>query len=284
MGENCGDPSDNLYLDIAPFYDLRTYVASFPDVPFFLDRTERAGGAVLELACGTGRVTIPLAEAGNEVWGIDLSEALLARLEKKRRALSDDAGRRLHIARADMCDFDLGRKFPLIIIPFRSIHVLPEPHRRDACLKCVREHLEPEGRFIITFLRFELDESWVSPGEIPVEVLTDPETGRKVRFTSLRRSIDVENQVCESDQVFYATQPDGSEKRSVGPMRQTWFTDGQMRDLITSNGFEIVEEMGDYDGRPAAEGRELILVCKLSRQSGGCPRPILSVDFGREDG
>jgi len=257
---------ENLYRNTARFYDLRSQVKSFPDVPFYLERAEKAGGAVLELAAGTGRVSLPLAEAGCEVWALDLSEDMLAELKRKSLALPEPARKRIHIVHADMCDFRLHRRFRLIILPFHSIHVIPEADRRAACLACVRDHLESNGRFIISFVLFSVV-SETGPVGRTIEVMVDPETGNEVAFEVVTRNVDPERRVFEVDHIFTVRgAKDHREQRLVTTLRQTWFNEEQMRETLTGNGFEILEEYGGYDGRAPEKGIERVLVCRAGER------------------
>src|SRR5260370_2950662 len=105
---------------IADYYDESPVVSGrLQDVAFYRDATREFGDPVLELGCGTGRITMALAEAGKRVTGLDLSERMLERAEKKRAAVRVGARERVHLVQADMARFDLGEKFPLVIIPFR---------------------------------------------------------------------------------------------------------------------------------------------------------------------
>ena len=71
------------YVDYAEYYDQDHATAI--DIPFYLDHARECGSPILELACGTGRVLIPLAEAGFELYGVDASENMLAMCERKVR-------------------------------------------------------------------------------------------------------------------------------------------------------------------------------------------------------
>jgi len=88
------------YDDVADLYDLHVTVDL--DVPFFVNEAQRVCGKVLELMAGTGRVSIPLVEAGVELTCVDVSEGMLERLRAKLRA----KGLSAVVQRADICDFD----------------------------------------------------------------------------------------------------------------------------------------------------------------------------------
>src|ERR1022692_1481704 len=97
------------YYDLAPVYQQRA------DKDFYLARAHEAQGPVLELGCGTGRILLPIAQAGVDITGLDASSAMLDIC----RARLDAAGLAAPLVTGDMRTFDLGRKFALIAIPFR---------------------------------------------------------------------------------------------------------------------------------------------------------------------
>jgi SAM-dependent methyltransferase len=261
--------SATLYGAAAAFYDLDNRPVTKDDIPFYLARAASARGSVLELACGTGRVTIPLALAGHEIWGIDLSQQMLAQFKGKMDSLSADVRVRITLKNADMRSFELQREFSLIIVPFRGFQALTGKNGPRACLGEIRRHLADDGRFILDVFRprRQLDDSWIQPETTDWEAI-EPNSGDRVRRTHIDHRIDVQNQVIYSEQFYYVTRPDGSEERQVNPITLKYYYEWQLRDLIQSAGFEIVEQMGYYDGRPIEEGPEMIFVCqKVSRET-----------------
>jgi len=135
---------------IADYYDESPVVKGrLQDVAFYRDAARDFGDPVLELGCGTGRVTMALAQAGKRVTGLDLSERMLERAVKKRAALFTEERERIHLVQGDMARFDLGEKFRLIIIPFRPLQHLLEVKQQTDCLECVSKHLAPGGRLVL---------------------------------------------------------------------------------------------------------------------------------------
>ena len=130
--------------------DLGRSADAMEDVPFYVELAQEAaarGEAVLELGCGTGRVTIPIAQAGVEVVGLDNAPAMLDIARRKAAA----AGVDVRWVTGDMRTFRLDRRFGLVIIPFRSfLHMLTDADQQ-ACLSRVYEHLLPGGRFALNF-------------------------------------------------------------------------------------------------------------------------------------
>ena len=135
---------------IADYYDESPLVKGrLQDVLFYRDAAREFDDPVLELGCGTGRIAMALAQAGNRITGLDLSERMLERAIKKRAALRVEARERIHFVQGDMAQFDLGEKFRLVIIPFRPFQHLLEVRQQMDCLDCVRKHLATGGRLIL---------------------------------------------------------------------------------------------------------------------------------------
>jgi trans-aconitate methyltransferase len=118
------------------------------DVAFWEEVCRAAGGPVLELACGAGRVTMPLAAAGIDVVGLDVDPAMLSAMP--RRTLSPPL-----LLAADMARFALARRFAAVIIPYNSFQLLTEAREADACLRLVAEHLAPAGCLALEVTDFQ---------------------------------------------------------------------------------------------------------------------------------
>ena len=134
------------YVDYAEYYDVDHQGQI--DVPFYREYAEGCGSPVLELACGTGRVLIPLAEAGFDMVGLDQSENMLARCRDKvaERGLED----RVQLFLADMAAYELPRRdFCLAYVPVRSFTHLYTQGTQLACLERTYAHLRPGGLFIV---------------------------------------------------------------------------------------------------------------------------------------
>jgi SAM-dependent methyltransferase len=134
----------NDYDPIADLYD--TYVPADFDFDFFLKETRACKGEVLELMAGSGRVSIPLLEAGVKLTCVDLSAGLNAILEDKLQ----QKGLRAEVIRMDVCELNLAKRFEMVIIPFHSFaHILTPADQREA-LRRIHQHLLPGGIFICT--------------------------------------------------------------------------------------------------------------------------------------
>jgi SAM-dependent methyltransferase len=136
--------NENDYESVAELYD--TYVSTSSDLPLLVDLGREAGCEVLELMSGTGRVTIPLLQAGVPVTAVDRSPRMLEVLRDKLRLSGLVAAVRL----ADVRDMDLGQRFGMALLPFQSFSEIIGEEDRHRTLDQVAEHLEPGGRFLLT--------------------------------------------------------------------------------------------------------------------------------------
>jgi SAM-dependent methyltransferase len=100
--------------------------------------------AVLDIACGTGRVALRLAQTGVHVVGLDTAVDMLAVAQQKTGGLPN-----VRWIEADMRSFDLGERFGLVIIPVHSFQFLLTPQDQMACLQSIRRHLLPGGLLVI---------------------------------------------------------------------------------------------------------------------------------------
>jgi ubiquinone/menaquinone biosynthesis C-methylase UbiE len=128
-----GSSNDLIDYDrVADVYDL--YVTSDLDISFYVEEATKARGKVLELMCGTGRVSVPLLEAGVDLTCVDVSAGMLARLEERLRERKLNAG----VVRADIRHLDLGEEeFDLALIPFHSFSELVSPRDQELAMKAV---------------------------------------------------------------------------------------------------------------------------------------------------
>ena len=110
------------------------------DLPLWHALAAEAGGPVLDVGAGTGRVTLALAAAGVPVVALDTEAALLASLAHRA------AGLPVETVVADARDFTLEHRFALVLAPMQTLQLLGGPEGRAAFLRCASEHLEPGGR------------------------------------------------------------------------------------------------------------------------------------------
>ena len=141
------------YMSIAELYDHVVPYRERGDVGFFVEAARESGGPVLEVGCGTGRVLIPTARAGIEITGLDLSPHMLAICREKLKTESQDVQSRIRLVEGDMRQFELGRTFRLVTLPFRPFQHLTTVEEQLACLGCLRRHLAEGGKLILDIFK-----------------------------------------------------------------------------------------------------------------------------------
>ena len=130
------------YANVADIYD--SYVQTKLDIPFLLDQVKGISSEVLELMSGTGRISLPLIEAGATLACVDKSPEMLAVLEQKLA----QHGLSATIYPMDVCHLDLGKQFDRILLPFQSFAEILSPENQQQALDRIHQHLSPEGQFI----------------------------------------------------------------------------------------------------------------------------------------
>jgi SAM-dependent methyltransferase len=159
-------PAVDTYHVIAKYYD-GAYAAKqdLVDLPFYLELAEQYGGPMLEIACGTGRVTLPIARKGIEICGVDNSAPMLQVLNQNLAGETPEAQQRVTVREGDMRSFRLDKKFALVIIPFRPMQHMFTVEDQVAALKTAAAHLTDDGilAFDVFYPKFEM--IWTQVGE-----------------------------------------------------------------------------------------------------------------------
>lgn len=235
---------------IAALYDAMVPLQD-GEVEFYAELASEAqslGLRTLEVTCGTGRVTIPLARTGIRIAGLDISPPMLAKARERSKGLTA-----VEWLQGDMRAFELGEEFGLVTIPIGSFQLMLTVEDQLAALSCIHRHLVPEGR-----LAFEVENpnlvsiaEWLTDkrGTLvrnPRRDFIDPQTGRQVRrwdgadyhpteqrYTStwLREEIDASGEVV---------------RRAYGrPLTIRYFHRYEMEHLLARAGFVIEAMYGD---------------------------------------
>ncbi len=237
------------------------------DAAFYVEEAVKAGSPALELGCGTGRVTIPVAQAGVEIVGLDLSESMLAIAREKVSSLGGETRRRIEFAHGDMRSFYLDRRFRLAMIPYRAfIHLLTPDDQRQA-LHRIRDHLEEDGWLALNLFDPRLD--WIAEEgsfqEAPLRKhceFINPETGNRVVVWAARQ-YDLERQLVKEDRIFEEVDGRGrpvSKEYTTLNWRYTFRH--EMEYLLELCGFKVEALYGDFKRGPFRYGREQVWVAR----------------------
>jgi len=229
----------------------RLYDVSVPDWPgeidFYLELAGQAAGqGVLEVASGTGRVCLRLAQAGFKVTGVDISTALLEIARLKSLGLTNPCW-----VEGDMRYFDLNQRFGLVIVPGHAFQFMLTPEDQVLCLENIKRHLTPGGRLVVHL--DHQDQKWLgelltSKGGVFEDMgeLVEPKSGARIRTwrawtyqrsSQTARTTVVREQLNDQDQIT-----------------QTWeySTDlhcvyhFEMAHLLARAGFEVEALYGDF--------------------------------------
>ena len=148
---------------------------------FYLDEARRSGGPVLELGCGSGRLTVPIAQSGIEIIGADVSAPMLEAARAKARA----AGVEVPFLEADMRSFELHRRFAAIFIPGNSLLHLVTIQDLKQCLGSVRRQLVDGGRLVFDVSKWDLTPQPRHPllnvSEIAIEETSSYDSADQIR-------------------------------------------------------------------------------------------------------
>jgi ubiquinone/menaquinone biosynthesis C-methylase UbiE len=234
---------------IADFYDASPLASGrTQDVAYYRDAARQYGDPVLELGCGTGRVTMALAEAGRRVIGLDISERMLERAIRKRSALRVEARERVHFVQGDMTQFQLGEKFRLIIIPFRAFQHLLETKQQIACLNCIKAHLAPKGKVIVDFFHTDAPRMHDAAYQAARLIAEYDMAGQgRVKLHERVAAFHRAEQCNDAEMIFEVTHPNGSEERLVWAWTVRYFFRYEVEHLLARCGFRVNAVYGNFD-------------------------------------
>lgn len=222
------------YNPIARLYDAWSASVT-EDVGFYVEEAVASGGPVVELACGTGRISVPVARAGIDLIGVDASEGMLA----VAREYAAAEGVELDLRLGDMREPPVSERVPLVLIPFRSLlHMTSEADRLRA-LRAAHELLVPGGRLVFDVFapsREDVEDThgrWLEREEGIFE-RADWDEGSRTLTLSVRRG------------------------EEAATMELAWLSPPEWRMLLDRAGFELEAQWGWFDRRPYAGGEDVV--------------------------
>ncbi|MCK9617018.1 MAG: class I SAM-dependent methyltransferase [Lentimicrobiaceae bacterium] len=244
---------------VADIYDF--YVNVDFDLPFFLKETGGVKSEILELMCGTGRVSIPLLESGRQMTCIDYSKGMLEAFEQKIK----NKNYPVNLFQMDITNLDLNKKYGLIILPFHSITEIIATELQIKALQSISLHLDKNGIFILTLqnpkTRLKLADGILrTMGKFPI--------GKNRQMI-----ISYMNQYSESDKIvsgfqFYEIFDSTNtmvEKRFL-EINFKPITNSELRDMIKTTGLEVVEMFGDYSYSNFDEETSNFMIYKMIKK------------------
>lgn len=246
------------YDPFADLYDLE-YDHDY-DLPFWLTLAEREGGPIVEWGAGTGRLTVPLAEAGFSVTAVEVSENMLEKGREKSEAVE--------WVRGDMRNSALGRGYRLAICAFNSFLCLLSLDDAVAFLSNAREHLEPDGLLGIEVSSFSPEELCDPPGgpALRHDFTRESPQGLLERFSVSR--YDMASQLLHM-RLFYELYDRGEnlENRRRHELTIRTVGRGELELMLRLAGFELEAVYGGFEGEPLTAESDHLIVLARRRQA-----------------
>jgi ubiquinone/menaquinone biosynthesis C-methylase UbiE len=242
---------DQYYLDprVAESYD-RDQAPLAGDVEFYMRLALEAaarGLPVLELAVGTGRVAIPIAQAGVKVVGLDRSPAMLDVARRKAEGIEN-----LRLVEGDMASFDLWDRFGLIFIPFRSFLHLVTVEDQRSCLECVHRHLVPGGLFALNFFNPDLVmiANWLGQKRDGLQRIRDVSVDGQRHTEWATRRYGTARQQIDEDRIDERLDDRGAVvSRVYRKMALRYVFRYEMQHLLELTGFEVEALYGGFEAQ-----------------------------------
>ena len=212
------------------------------DVAFYVDEAVAAGGPVVELGVGTGRIAIPVASEGISVIGVDNSPGMLEVCRK--HAEMAGVSERLDLRLGDLTEPPVEERVALVTCPFRAfLHLMSEAERLRA-LQAARELLVPNGRLIFDVF---------APGADDIEA---------THGKWIEREPGIWERAVWDEQARTLTLSVKDEEGDGSTMQLAWTTPLEWRRLLDRAGFEVAGLYGWFDRRPFEGGEDSIWIAR----------------------
>lgn len=211
---------------------------SLSDLEFYKKWLPRNKDAkILELCCGTGRLTIPIAKDGYNISGVDYTPSMLERAQAK----ASQCKLKINFIEADIRTLNLQEKFDLIFLPFNSIHHLYKNDYLFEALKVVRNHLKETGLFLLDC--FNPNMQYIVEGKEQQQVIAEYTTnkGRKVL---IKQNMHYES-ATQINRIKWHYFIDG-EFHSIQNMDMRLFFPQELDSYIKHAGFNVIHKFGDF--------------------------------------
>ncbi len=230
----------NVYDPIAGLYDAWSRSVT-EDVPFYVRQAGAAGGPVVELGVGTGRVAIPVARRGIGVIGVDSSPEMLAVC--RRRARAEGVLELLDLRLGDLRRPPVEERVRLVLCPFRSyLHLYTEDDRREALAAAFRL-LASGGRLVFDVFAPDAEDIAETDGRW---LEREPGIFERADWDAVARTFTLR------------VRGDNSETA----MELAWVSTDEWRRLLEEAGFEVVAHYGWFDRTPHRGGEDSVWVAR----------------------
>ena len=231
---------------IAPFYDIE-HAHFSEDLDLYRNFAELCGGKILELACGSGRALLPLAQEGYEVTGVDSSAAMLAIARTQIEAAS--LGARCTLEWQNIITLHLEQKFRMAFIALGSFAHITMRKEQIQALKAIHAHLSPGGTFIIDISNADARYLEDLGGHMLHQATRERDDGTFLtHFVSPATATD--RHLLELTHFYEEHRQGGPVHRTTVTTHLYLFERNEMELLLERAGFAVKDVYGDYDLSP----------------------------------
>ena len=210
---------------------------------------------ILDLACGTGSITIPLAKRGYALTGIDLSSEMLALAQEK----SDNSKVRIRLSEQNIAAFQAGHGFDAVICSFDGVNYLTSARDVQSCFNCVREALSDDGVFIFDISTPYKYENILADNAFVYEY--------DDLFLSWQNYFNKKTGLCDFYLTFFVKNEKNAWQRYDETQQQRKYLPARLEKMLQEAGLTVVKKTADIDGSPLAEDSDrCFFICKKSEQ------------------
>jgi SAM-dependent methyltransferase len=239
------------------FYDLMTTLSEEHlrgDASFYAEAAGISPCRILELGCGTGRISLALADLGHAVTGLDLSAPMLEQARQKQEAIAPT--NRAVFLEVDMASIALGQRFDLIIAPFYSFSHLETETARRSAMEAIARHLEPHGRAILHMVAGPTLSAHIPPEHLANNrgSIRLTEAGAILTVGIEARDVDHGRRLCSQRIAYSVIDEDGNIRVvSVEELRYGWMTAEELSGLLDATGLMLIERRNSFTDAPGIE-------------------------------
>jgi SAM-dependent methyltransferase len=211
------------------------------DVGFYVEEAVRAGGTIVELGVGTGRIAVPVAAAGVRVIGVDTSEGMLAVAAEQAQLAG--VAELVDLRHGDMRDPPVEGTYPLVVCPFRSLLHMETDEDRQAALAAIRRLLSADGRFVFDVFTPGADDIADTHGRW---LEREPGIWERADWDQATRTL------------ILRVRGDSDEAE----MSLAWLSVGEWRALLAAAGLTVEALYGWFDRSPWRGGEDSVWICR----------------------
>ena len=250
---------------IARLYDLDLSVDP-GDVDLYRALARRTGGPILELAVGSGRIAVPLAEDGHQVVGIDIERAMLDRARGRLAAAAPGVRARVALVEADMTDagsnpaVQKAGPYQLAILALNSIIILPSAERQREALAAMAQSLAPSGLAVVDVWLPVPADLTAFDGRLSLDwVRIEPTTGLEVTMMSAAWFDPTSRRVTLTT-TFEEGPPGGTTIRWIRHDALRLVTADELIGYAADAGLEVEQLAGDHELGPLGAGADRVVL------------------------